>query len=486
MYDGLKKLEVPTKSRHPGARRGVKYGLIGLLVLVVFVVSTGIFTYLKVQSNISKGHRNFSGLIAPPPKGPLNILVLGSDARSVVEAGQRNERQFRGGSGQRADTIILLHIYAGSKHAVLISFPRDLRVNIPGHGINKINAAYPLGGANLMIKTVSQLTGLDINHYVEVNFASFRDIVNAVHGVPLYFPKPLYDLKSGLNITQTGCVTLNGDQALSFVRARYIYANADLGRIQGQQRFIRALLNRVKSLGVLLYPPTLIKLSEVAGKGLIFDKGIDLGLARSIANSLKFDQKNVDFRQYPGTPRYVGGVSYVVPEPTAARALFKCKSFASPRPTWRRTTAWKRRDRIDVRRARHAGPRRLYRQRRIRRGMERRAEPLRALRRLEGRDAFDNALTGQRTGAARDSGQCNCSGHDRDRDGRHRRRHVAGPVDPARPLRHDRGGDGGGRLPGVRRGQLYDGCSAQSEWRPLPRSLTHELSWMINRATAAP
>ena len=332
MYDGLKKLEVPTKSRHPGARRGVKYGLIGLLVLVVFVVSTGIFTYLKVQSNISKGHRNFSGLIAPPPKGPLNILVLGSDARSVVEAGQRNERQFRGGSGQRADTIILLHIYAGSKHAVLISFPRDLRVNIPGHGINKINAAYPLGGANLMIKTVSQLTGLDINHYVEVNFASFRDIVNAVHGVPLYFPKPLYDLKSGLNITQTGCVTLNGDQALSFVRARYIYANADLGRIQGQQRFIRALLNRVKSLGVLLYPPTLIKLSEVAGKGLIFDKGIDLGLARSIANSLKFDQKNVDFRQYPGTPRYVGGVSYVVPEPTAARALFNSLKTGGPLP----------------------------------------------------------------------------------------------------------------------------------------------------------
>ena len=183
-----------------------------------------------------------------------------------------------------------------------------------------------------MIKTVSQLTGLDINHYVEVNFASFRDIVNAVHGVPLYFPKPLYDLKSGLNITQTGCVTLNGDQALSFVRARYIYANADLGRIQGQQRFIRALLNRVKSLGVLLYPPTLIKLSEVAGKGLIFDKGIDLGLARSIANSLKFDQKNVDFRQYPGTPRYVGGVSYVVPEPTAARALFNSLKTGGPLP----------------------------------------------------------------------------------------------------------------------------------------------------------
>ncbi|HJT37843.1 MAG TPA: LCP family protein, partial [Actinomycetota bacterium] len=98
---------------------------------------------------------------------------------------------------------------------------------------------------------------------------------------------------------------------------------ADLGRIQGQQRFIRALLNKVKSLGVLLNPLTLIKLSETAGHGLIFDKGINLGLARSIANSLKFDNKNVDFRQYPGTPQYIGGVSYVVGDPAAARALFR-------------------------------------------------------------------------------------------------------------------------------------------------------------------
>src|SRR5439155_9304486 len=140
------------------------------------------------------------------------------------------------------------------------------------------------------------------------------------------------DSKSGLDIPSAGCINLNGKQALSFVRARYIYPTADLGRIQGQQRFIRALLNKVKSLGVLLNPFTLIKLSETAGKGLIFDKGISLGLARSIANSLKFDNKNVDFRQYPGTPRYVGGVSYVVPEPSAARALFTGLANNTPLP----------------------------------------------------------------------------------------------------------------------------------------------------------
>ena len=210
MYDGLKKLEVPTKRRHPGARRTVKFGLLGLLVLLVFVVSAGIFTYIKIQSNLSKGRHSFEGLIDPPPKGALNILVLGSDRRDVIEGSARTERQFKGGSGQRADTIILVHLYPGAKKAVLVSFPRDLRVNIPGHGMNKINAAYPLGGANLMIKTITQLTGLPIHHYVEVNFASFQNIVDAVHGVPLYFPKPVKDRKSGLDIPSAGCINLNG------------------------------------------------------------------------------------------------------------------------------------------------------------------------------------------------------------------------------------------------------------------------------------
>lgn len=334
MYDGLKKLEVPTKSRHPRARRGVKYGLIGLLVLVVFVVSTGIATYLKVKHNIDHGKNpSIIGLTKDLPKGPINILILGSDRRDVVEPGQKNERQFKGGSGQRADTIILMHLYGGSKKAVLISFPRDLRVDIPGHGIDKINAAYPLGGANLMIKTIIKLTGLSINHYVEVNFASFQGIVDAVGGVPLYFSEPVHDSKSGLNITQSGCINLNGAQALSFVRARYIYPTADLGRIQGQQRFIRALLHKVRGLGLLLNPLKLIHLSDQVGKGLVYDKNVSIGLARAIAARLAgFDQKNLDFRQYPGTPRTIHRVSYVVPDISAAHALFTSLKSDGPLP----------------------------------------------------------------------------------------------------------------------------------------------------------
>jgi LCP family protein required for cell wall assembly len=334
MYDSLKKLEVPGKGRHPGARRVGKYGFFALLVLIVFVVSTGLFTYLKVKHNIEAGQdRRIVGLTSELPKGPLNVLILGSDRRDVVEAGQRNERQFQGGSGRRADTIILMHLYAGSKRAVLISFPRDLRVSIPGHGKDKINAAYSFGGANLMIKTVTELTGLQINHYVEINFASFQGIVDAVGGVPLYFSKPVSDKKSGLNITTAGCINLNGGQALSFVRARYIYPTADLGRIQGQQRFIRALLSKVKGLGLLLNPLKLINLSDQVGKGLVYDKGVSIGLARAIAARLAgFDQKSVDFRQYPGAPQSIGGISYVVPDVSAARALFASVKADGPLP----------------------------------------------------------------------------------------------------------------------------------------------------------
>jgi len=334
MYDGLKNLDVPRQSRHPTAVRVAKYAVISLLILGLLGIGTGLYTYFRVKGNIDRGKRNIAGVIPAAPKGPLNILVLGSDRRDVIEGSERKERQFQGGTGQRADTIILVHLFAGSGKAVMISIPRDLRVKIPGHGTDKINAAYPEGGPNLVIKTVSQLTGVQINHYVEINFASFRGIVDAVGGVDLYFPKPVADRRSGLNITQTGCVTLNGNQALSFVRARYIYPNADFGRIQAQQRFMRALLGKVKGLGLLLNPLKLIHLSDQVGKGLVYDKGVSIGLARSIAGKLAgFGQDNIDFRQFPGNPRYIGGVSYVVPDQTAASALFDAIRADGPLPS---------------------------------------------------------------------------------------------------------------------------------------------------------
>jgi LCP family protein required for cell wall assembly len=296
------------------------------------------YTYFRVKGNLGGGV-TLTDLAKEAPKGPLNILVLGSDRRDVVEGSERTEHQFRGGSGQRADTIILVHLFAGSSKAVLISFPRDLRVNIPGHGIDKINAAYPLGGPQLIIKTIKELTGVPINHYIEVNFSSFRGIVNALGGVDLYFPKPVSDRRSGLDITaadlqkNAGCVTLKGDQALSFVRARYIYPNADFGRIQAQQRFIRAMIDKTKSLGTLLNPFKLISISEQIDKGVVHDKDLGLGTARAVAAKLgAAGQGGVDFRIYPGEGELINHISYVVPNELAARRLFDAVRADAPLP----------------------------------------------------------------------------------------------------------------------------------------------------------
>ncbi|MFA5891022.1 MAG: LCP family protein [Actinomycetota bacterium] len=338
MYDGLKNLDVPRR-RPRGAKRALKAGLVVFLVLSVGFVGTQAVTFLKVRENIRRGQDKGIDVVPPLPKGPMNILVLGSDRRDVVDDGDRNARQFKGGSGQRADTIMLIHMDADGKKAVVVSFPRDLRVKIPGRGTGKINSAYTFGGPNLMIKTVSQLTGSNIHHYVEVNFDSFRTIVNAVGGVTVYFDEPVSDRRSGLEINQSGCVKLDGDMALSFVRARHIYASADLGRIQTQQRFIRVLLGKVKGVSFLLNPGKVTSLSRAVGNGLRYDTGVDLGLARAIANKLAgFDQKRIDFRMYPGTPQYVGGVSYVVANERQASALFEAIEADADLPPYGKTS----------------------------------------------------------------------------------------------------------------------------------------------------
>jgi LCP family protein required for cell wall assembly len=272
------------------------------------------------------------------PKGPLNILVLGSDRRDVIESDLRNKRQYKGGGGQRADTIVLLHLDPVTNQAVIVSFPRDLRVSIPGHGQQKINAAYALGGANLMIKTISKFSGLAINHYVEVNFQSFRGIVDAVGGVSIYIDRPLVDKRSGLNLPRAGCYTMDGDTALSYVRARYVYANADLGRIQAQQQFMRALMKKVKSLGFILNPAKVKALSNEVGRGMRYDSGVNFGLARAVASRLAgFDAKRVDFRVVPAHGATIGGISYLIPSQVADNAIFRAIENGTPLPNYGKT-----------------------------------------------------------------------------------------------------------------------------------------------------
>ena len=177
-------------------------------------------------------------------------------------------------SGRRSDTMILLHLSAGSDKATLISLPRDSYVLIPAYkdskgrqhpaAHNKLNAAYDLGGPALTVQTVQIATGLHIDHYVEIGFGGFVKMVDTIGGVDVCTTKALHDPESGLNL-KAGTSKLDGQQALEYVRARYVDPTADLGRMKRQQAFLGSLFRTALSTQVLLNP---LKLNAFLGATL--------------------------------------------------------------------------------------------------------------------------------------------------------------------------------------------------------------------------
>ncbi|WP_376766628.1 LCP family protein [Thermomonospora cellulosilytica] len=164
---------------------------------------------------------------------------------------------------------MLLHY--GDGGTTLVSLPRDSFVAIPGHGSNKLNAAYAFGGPKLLVRTVEQATGIRIDHYAEIGFGGFVGVVDAVGGVDMCLKQPLRDPKAGLNL-RPGCQTLSGAEALGFVRTRK-FANGDLERVQNQRRFFAALMDKATSPGVLFNPFRSIPLALNSTSNFTVDEG---------------------------------------------------------------------------------------------------------------------------------------------------------------------------------------------------------------------
>lgn len=178
------------------------------------------------------------------------------------------------GGAQRTDTLMLLHKAENGKQ-YLVSIPRDTLAEIPGHGTHKINAAYAMGGAPLLVKTMENLTGLTVDHFAVIGFSGVEEVVNAVDTVNLCIDQDVDDERSGLKMTE-GCHDVGGEQALAFVRARYFDPTADIGRQQRQQQFVSALMERVSSPDVFLNPFTQVGLAKAGTKALVTDN--DTGL----------------------------------------------------------------------------------------------------------------------------------------------------------------------------------------------------------------
>lgn len=248
--------------------------------------------------------------IDPRAGDSVNILVVGSDNRDGLSTEER--RRLHVGYkdyGERTDTMMIVHIGKDTSHVTVVGLPRDSLVTIPAykdkdgvrHGAirTRINEAFPRGGGRLMVKTVEQATGVHIDHYVEVNFRAFLGMVDALDGVDVCLAKPLKDNPKYTKLDlPAGRNTLKGAQALDFVRSRHI--DSDFGRIQRQQQFITAMLQKATGTGVLTNP---VKLNEFISSALKNTK-VDETLNRDALLDLAGRMQGIKFNaiEFPRIP----------------------------------------------------------------------------------------------------------------------------------------------------------------------------------------
>lgn len=310
--------ESVVQSRRGGFRRGAFYVAMMLIILTLLVGAMVGYARIKLRANA----QDIEALSDRPPGQPMNVLVLGSDSRAVLPEEDQARFDPTGRdrtSGQRADTIALIHVDEKRRAAILVHFPRDLKITYPNGTTGRINGAYQKG-PDAVVNTVESFTGLPIHHYIEVNFVGFRNIVNALDGVNVYFERPITEPDSGLDVRK-GCVKLKGDQALAFVRVRKI--DDDFGRIARQQLFLRLLMQKVVSAETLLNPVRGLRLLNLIGDNVTTDADLDLWDMKTLAWRLRsFDPSRVDMRVVPSNPRRLGGVSYVVANERQTKELF--------------------------------------------------------------------------------------------------------------------------------------------------------------------
>jgi LCP family protein required for cell wall assembly len=285
---------------------------------------------------------------APEPPGGANYLLIGSDSRSFVKD-QTDLKTFGNPKDQPetlSDTMMVIHVEPAAKRTLIVSFPRDLWVNIAGgRGMQKINAAFNYG-PQTVIDTLQQDFGIPIHHYLDVNFESFRGIVDAIGKVPVYFPYPARDLKTGLHYFVGGCLDLNGTQSLEYVRSRslqyyeafrgkWVTADAipDIGRIARQQDFIRKLA----SLAVqesLNNPLTANTVADQVVQNLQADDGLTKDDIFALIDAFRTintnDSSSLQFQVLPwvGGPRQRGQDVLYVDQQNAPAMLAQLRDFS--------------------------------------------------------------------------------------------------------------------------------------------------------------
>jgi len=290
---------------------------------------------------------------APEPDGGANYLLIGSDSRQFVETdeeatafGDPSEE-----TGKRSDTIMVIHVEPEAGRTTILSFPRDLWVNIPGIGNAKINAAFNSdlgGGPDTVIAALKSNFDIDINHYLEVDFVTFREIVDSLGRVPVYLDRPAVDEFTGFVAVKAGCYYLNGAEALAWVRARHIkFLNpqtgrleedprADIGRIERQQEFLRRLAGMVvhESLGS---PFKARDLANDVVDHLRVDHSFTTRDALDLVSAFRHvnpdDTSSLEFVTFPSTETNASNQDVLMPDKNAAEPLLqRMREFSTEPP----------------------------------------------------------------------------------------------------------------------------------------------------------
>lgn len=274
-----------------GTGRSRRRTLVIMLTALVLVVGGFTAAVLGLQTKYDSNIDRFGDPFAALPEevrptkptgdtaGAANYLLLGSDSR--ISAGDASQWQA---GAQRTDAIMLVHIPADRSGAFIMSIPRDSYVEIPGHGRNKINAAYSFGGPPLLIQTVEQLTGVRIDHLAVVDFEGFVDMTDALGGVEITVPETTGDSRATF---EAGTQRMDGATALTYVRQRKNLKGGDLDRVKRQQNWIRSVTSEALSKGTLTNPLRLNAFLEATTRSLSVDDGFGISEIRDLGLSMR-------------------------------------------------------------------------------------------------------------------------------------------------------------------------------------------------------
>jgi LCP family protein required for cell wall assembly len=279
----------------PKRRRLLPKILIGVAVLLVAAMGAGLLYAATIDrsltTNLNRGVElpTDESSLRPPKEanetGTLNYVLLGSDSRDPGNEGNG-----------RSDTILVVHLNAKRNKAYIISFPRDMWVNVPGYGRNKINAAFAFGGAPLAVRTLEDLTGVRMDHVVLIDFEGFIRLTEDLDGVTVTnknaFSSHGFDYPEGK-------ITIAGEEALWFVRERKLLPGGDLARAENQRNVIKAIVQKGLSAQVISDPRTFISFVGDVAKHLTVDNDLSDAEIRRTALSLRLTGKDIELLQAP-------------------------------------------------------------------------------------------------------------------------------------------------------------------------------------------